>query len=53
MWFRNSKGQMICINRSDYITNKEYNQAICKKLFDTTFPKSENVLDKIKSIIVN
>jgi hypothetical protein len=52
MWFRDEKGVLIEIKRSDFYNDKEYFNFIRSKISDKEPPKQGNVLGTITELIL-
>ena len=53
MWFRSINGELIEINRKDFLSCSEYYSYIMKKVYNVTNTEQENVLDNVLRIIKN
>ncbi len=53
MWFRTVNGNLIEINRKDFLSCKEYNISLVETILNKKQPKTENVLENVLNIIKN
>ena len=53
MWFRTINGNLIEINRKDFLSCKEYNISLIETILNKKQPKTENVLEYVLNIIKN
>lgn len=53
MWFRSINGELIEINRKDYISCSDYYTSIMKRVYDINKIEKESVLDNVLNIIKN
>jgi hypothetical protein len=53
MWFRTINGNLIEINRNDYLSCKDYNISIMETILNKKQPDTENVLEYVLNIIKN
>lgn len=51
MLFRTFDGELIEINRCDFITDVQYYEHIMKVVYNISFPKKGNVLEDILKLI--